>query len=124
MTSEWVAKAEGDWATLQRESQVLDNPNYDGNCFHAQQCAEKYLKARLSEAGISFGKVHDLVTLLEQVLGIEPEWERFTEDLAYLSGFAVGFRYPGDSADGDTAMEAGQRCERFRRAARTALKLE
>ena len=60
MTTEWVAKAEGDFVTLERESKVGTNPNYDGICFHAQQCAEKYFKARLCEAGESFGKIHRL----------------------------------------------------------------
>ena len=60
LTNEWIAKAEGDHATAARELQVLQNPNYDAVCFHAQQCAEKYLKARLQEMGISFGKTHDL----------------------------------------------------------------
>ncbi|NJL91504.1 MAG: HEPN domain-containing protein [Coleofasciculaceae cyanobacterium SM2_1_6] len=27
-------------------------PNYDAVCFHAQQCFERYLKARLQEAEI------------------------------------------------------------------------
>ena len=30
-----------------REGRVSKNPSYDGVCFHAPQCAEKYLKARL-----------------------------------------------------------------------------
>ena len=54
ITEEWIVKAEGDFAMLERESRARKNPNYDGICFHAQQCAEKYLKARLCEAGISF----------------------------------------------------------------------
>ena len=79
LTAEWIAKAEADFATAQRESRVRKNPNYDGICFHFQQCAEKYLKARLSEAEISFGKVHDLVALLEKALKVEPNWEVFRE---------------------------------------------
>ena len=34
---EWISKAEGGFATLQREIQVVDFPNYEGICFHAQQ---------------------------------------------------------------------------------------
>lgn len=124
MTDEWVTKAEGDFATMLRESQVLENPNYDGICFHAQQCAEKYLKARLCEEGISFGKIHDLVALLEQVLCVEPGWEAFREDLAYLSDFAIAFRYPGESAETESALEAQRRCRKFRTAARKTLSLE
>lgn len=50
-TREWVEKAEGDFRTARRELLAPDSPNYDAACFHAQQCAEKYLKARLVEAG-------------------------------------------------------------------------
>lgn len=124
VTIEWIAKAEADFATLERESQVVDRPNYDAVCFHAQQCAEKYLKSRLCEAGIAFAKVHDLVALLEQVLAVEPSWEELREDLAYLSDFAVAFRYPGESADMDTALNVRERCSRFRETVRASLGLE
>ena len=124
MTAEWVAKAEGDFAMMERECQVTQKPNYDGICFHAQQCAEKYLKARLCEADITFSKIHDLVALLEQILELEPAWESFREDLAYLSDFAVTFRYPGESADVESALDAQRRCRQFRNAARDVLGLE
>lgn len=124
MTAEWASKAEGDFATMERESQVGENPNYDAVCFHAQQCAEKYLKARLCEDGIVFGKLHDLVALLEHALDLEPSWEEHREDLTYLSAFAVSCRYPGDSADQDCALDAQRRCRRFRISARKALGLD
>lgn len=47
ITIEWADKAEGDFATAQRELDAADHPNYDAVCFHAQQCVEKYLKACL-----------------------------------------------------------------------------
>ena len=120
-SAEWVTKAEGDFAVMERESRVQDCPSYDAVCFHAQQCAEKYLKARLCEAGTVFGKTHDLVALLDQTLDQEPAWEAFRENLAYLSDFAVSFRYPGESATMDSALEAQKRCRAFRAAARQAL---
>jgi len=122
-TAEWIEKAEGDFATMQRESRARKNPNYDAICFHAQQCAEKYLKARLSEAGISFGKVHDLVALLDQALAVQPDWEVFREDLAYLSDFAVSFRYPGESANKESALDAVRKCRFFSKIARSVLGL-
>ena len=124
IVAERVSKAEADFATLERESRVRKNPNYDGICFHAQQCSEKYLKARLSKAEIHFTKIHDLVALLELVLVAEPTWERFRTDLAFLSDFAVSFRYPGESADREAVRSALKRCRAFRKAARTALRLE
>jgi HEPN domain-containing protein len=57
LTQEWVDKAEGDFATASREIKARKAPNYDAVCFHAQQCVEKYLKARLQEEGIAFKKI-------------------------------------------------------------------
>ena len=123
ITAEWVGKAEGDFATTEREARVRKSPNYDGVCFHAQQCAEKYLKALLIEADLPFLRTHDLVILLEQLLPLYPLWEVYRGDLAYLSEFAVSFRYPGESADRESALDALRRCRIFRRAARSALGL-
>ena len=123
ITLEWVAKAEGDFATVEREAWARKTPNYDGVCFHAQQCAEKYLKALLIEADLPFLRTHDLVNLLEQLLPLYPLWEVYRGDLAYLSEFAVSFRYPGESADREAALDARRRCRILRRAARSALGL-
>ena len=38
--------------------------------------------------------------------------------------FAVAFRYPGESADKASAIEARQRCQKFRIEARAVLDLE
>src|SRR5713226_9024734 len=72
ITLEWVAKAEGDWDAAQREYRARKRPNYDAACFHAQQCAEKYLKARLCEAAAPFPPTQNLVALLVLVLAHEP----------------------------------------------------
>ena len=37
LTAEWLAKAERDFATMERESRVTDSPNFEAVCFHAQQ---------------------------------------------------------------------------------------
>ena len=60
-TSEWVAKAEGDYLTAGRELRARKSPNYDAVCFHAQQCAEKYLKAVLQENERNIPKIHNLI---------------------------------------------------------------
>ena len=65
-----------------------------------------------------------MVALLDQTLDDEPTWENFREDRAYLSDFAVSFRYPGESADAESASDAQRRCRRFRHAARDALEYE
>lgn len=74
---------------LRRELRARTAPNYDAACFHAQQCAEKYLKALLQEAAIPFGKTHNLSLLL----------------------YLLEDRYPGESADKDVARQAVKMAE-------------
>lgn len=123
LTLEWIDKADGDFSTMERESRARKEPNYDAVCFHAQQCAEKYLKARLCEAGDVTGKIHDLGTLLDKTLLYEPLWEAHRKTLLYLGEFAVNVRYPGDKATKNDALEARKHCRAFRAAARTAFRL-
>jgi HEPN domain-containing protein len=110
ITQEWIDKAEGDFATAQRELQVQEMPNYDAVCFHPQQCVEKYLKAYLQEANIAFNKIHDLSRLLDLLLPVEPNWETLRLRLEVLNAYAVEFRYPGISATKDLATQSLQDC--------------
>ena len=124
LTREWVEKAEGDFATASRELRARKSPNYDAACFHAQQCAEKYLKARLQEADIAFSRTHNLPALLDMLLPVEPLWATLRPDLQALSAFAVDFRYPGESADKEEAREALKFCRIVRKQIRISLGIE
>ena len=121
ITSEWITKAEGDFATAQRELRATDHTNYDAVCFHAQQCVEKYLKAFLQESNVSFPRTHDLAELLSLSLTIESAWAWMAADLNTLSAFAVEYRYPGDSADLDEARESFEKCTNIRDVIRRAM---
>jgi HEPN domain-containing protein len=124
LTGEWVAKAEGDFRSMEREMRARRDPNYDDACFHAQQCAEKHLKGRLYEAGIRFTKTHDLKALLGQALAVQPLWEAHRADLLFLNEFSVELRYPGTFANREKAAEARACCRAFRKSARVALGLK
>ncbi|MDQ2830508.1 MAG: HEPN domain-containing protein [Chloroflexota bacterium] len=89
LTTEWITKAEGDLASALRDYRARKAPNYDGACFHAQQCAEKYLKALLQDNGIAFGKTHDLLILYKPLLSIDPLWATMHDDLDKLTAYAV-----------------------------------
>ena len=123
LTAEWVTKAEGDFATMMRELRARKSPNPDAACFHAQQCAEKYLKACLQELVRPFGRTHHMVVLLEALLPSEPLWEDLRPLLQTLDAFAVEVRYPGGSADRDDGIEAARICREVRRRARLHLGL-
>lgn len=123
LTREWIDKAEGDWTILKREMRARKNPVYDAVCFHAQQCAEKYLKARLQEASISFQKTHDLTILLNDVLTIESSWGSLQNSADILTVYAVKFRYPGNSSNKTEAKEAVKHCRLIRKTVRQAFGL-
>ena len=123
LTLEWIQKAEGDFATAGRELRARKNPNYDAACFHAQQCAEKYLKAVLQDSSIPFGKSHNLVALLDLITPHDSAWEETRPDLEVLTVYAVAFRYPGESADKSAARAAIRSVGSIRSRARRSLAL-
>jgi HEPN domain-containing protein len=123
LTDEWVAKAEGDFNSAQRELRARKSPNYDASCFHCQQCAEKYLKAQLQEAGLTIPRTHDLEQLAILLTPVDATWLLLRSDLNALSIYAVAFRYPGESADRDAAKSALQLARIVRDKARMALGL-
>jgi HEPN domain-containing protein len=122
-TEQWVRKAEGDWDAVLLLRRSRKQNRYDIIGFHCQQCAEKYLKARLLEAGISFPKTHDLEAHLILAAPIEPAWQKMQSALSALTDAAVEYRYPGQWSDSAGARRAFSTCERFRVAARKSLGL-
>ena len=121
-TREWVKKAENDFETalaLMRRKKVLA----DSVCFHCQQCAEKYLKARLEEAGRHVPRTHDCEALLNDLLPLEPLWAPWKKTLARLSDYAVRLRYPGISATKAEARRAVRDARAVRREVRLSLGL-
>lgn len=122
VTLEWIEKAEGDFRTAMREFRARKKPNYDAACFHAQQCAEKYMKAYLQEKSVSVDKTHDLlrlVSLMPMVVGLQA----MKAQLALLSSAAVEFRYPGEQASRETAKECIQVCKSVRTEIQAILQL-
>lgn len=98
LTLEWVTKAEGDYLTAVREARIRKSPNYDAVCFHSQQAAEKYLKGYLNEGGKAIPRTHILSDLLGLCLTLEPQFKVIQSLLNVLDGYAVQFRYPGQTA--------------------------
>jgi HEPN domain-containing protein len=124
LAREWVKKAENDFKVA---ALLLRRPKDrvpDAVCFHCQQCVEKYLKARLVEAGVSFPKSHDLFLLVNLVSGVEPHWLAFSSAAKAITNYAVDFRYPGHSATSREARNALKHCRLIRLAARRSLGLK
>ena len=96
----WVAKAENDLLNIQNNLQVQNVP-WDTVCFHAQQAAEKLLKAFLVYHGQPLVRTHDLVTLLAGCVQIDPALASLEDDCRRLSYYAVASRYPDDLYEPD-----------------------
>lgn len=105
-TAEWVSKADGDFATAGRELRARKAPNYDAVCFHAQQCAEKYLKAVLQENDRHIPKIHNLIELMLLCEELDSSFEMLRADLVVMERYSVRVRYPGEFAEKDEAGAA------------------
>lgn len=89
----WLAKSLSDLRMAQL-ALGSDISLWDQACFHAQQCAEKALKALLVAARLEVPRTHDLVSLLDRLKIPYRDMNRFTEAAAALSHYGVAARYP------------------------------
>lgn len=91
---DWLRHAESDLAlahlALEREEILAEQV-----CFHAQQAAEKALKAVLVARQQRFPPVHDLEQLLEVARQAHIALPTWSDDLLVLTPYAVETRYPG-----------------------------
>lgn len=94
---EWLRFAQDDLVAARLLLTDVDLPARMA-CFHAQQAAEKALKASLIHASVQFRNTHDPVVLV----ALQPEPVRSNVgvlDLQRLQQWAVHARYPTDLPD-------------------------
>lgn len=85
----WFKKAENDIINAENTIKMA-NPPCDTICFHAQQCAEKYLKGFLTFHKIDFPKTHSLEYLVELCKQTIPEMEAEIENVEILRRLDFG----------------------------------
>jgi HEPN domain-containing protein len=91
----WVSYAEGDLSTAQVGLSLTTDIPYQIIAFHAQQCAEKYLKAYLVYHEVDFPYTHNISLLLE-LCAKKGAWALQLEKAEKLSVYASTLRYPSD----------------------------
>lgn len=101
----WVEKAEEDFV-LAQSALRRKKPLNTGACFHAQQCAEKYMKALLVSKKKGFPMTHDLLVLNDLCSGAGIFLEIDPKLLNTLTDYAVRTRYPGEGPTLSDAKEA------------------
>lgn len=90
---DWLrhAKSDLDLAGIDKPQDVL----WESLCFHAQQAAEKALKALLVHNGIEIPRTHNIRILIEMIPR-EIRIPDLVEAAAMLTDYSVTSRYPGD----------------------------
>jgi HEPN domain-containing protein len=87
----WLRKAESD---LTNAGMCLDaGQALDTACFHAQQAAEKYIKAYLTAHEIDFPFIHNLEKLIEICAQRDPSFLSLKTTSQELTPYAVELRY-------------------------------
>ncbi len=91
---EWLARAERDLQAAQNELNAAV-PLPEMSAYHAQQAAEKSMKAFLTVHSVPFQYTHDLVQLQAQCEALESSFAAFLGAAQALNPYATLFRYPG-----------------------------
>jgi HEPN domain-containing protein len=120
---EWISRAEND-IKLAHMAFNAEPPISEGASFHAQQCAEKYLKAYLQEEGIQVPRTHHLMVLLDLCLSLGAVFEGLRDPLTELESYAVAVRYPGVSISKELGSSALKMAELVRDVVRRALSID
>lgn len=118
----WVAKAEGDLENARLVLGAGPAGPMDTVAFHAQQCAEKYLKALLCFRREDVPRIHDVEALLARTR-IWGRVEVTVEESRLLTDYATVTRYPGDyePVSHEEAGHAVELADRIRAAVREEL---
>jgi HEPN domain-containing protein len=106
LTAEWIQKAEEDFFAANQLAGAHALTPFNVVCFHCQQAAEKWLKARLCENDVHFPKTQDLRQLLALLRSAYPPLTGLQDQARRLSFFSIDTRYPGDSATREEMEQA------------------
>jgi HEPN domain-containing protein len=101
--AQWAAFADEDLRYAEHGLTLEPETPYRLVAYHAQQCAEKYLKAFLVHHKVDFPYTHNISALLE-VCEDHADWTEKLRDAEELTQFAITVRYPG----ADEAVEKGE----------------
>ncbi len=91
----WLRYARSD-LTLAQSVAELPDVLLETFCFHAQQAAEKSLKAVLLLHSLKFPYTHDLSALVTLIQNAEVPWETTLDSVVDLTRYAVAGRYPNE----------------------------
>ena len=112
LVEQWLIYAKSDLELARVD--LPDSVLLETLCYHAQQAAEKSLKAVLIYYSVSAPRTHNLGMLID-LLAEYTDISESIRDVAILTEYAVSSRYPGfsepvDLDDYDLALQLADRC--------------
>jgi HEPN domain-containing protein len=119
---QWVSYAEEDIKLAAHALTLGRGTPYRLVAYHAQQCAEKYLKAFLVCKNEDFPYTHNITRLL-RLCAKHAAWAESLKDAEELTPYAITARYPGEDEEvtQEEAQEAVEIAQRVREEVRKAL---
>jgi HEPN domain-containing protein len=96
----WLVKAELDLKAA-HEIAAPSEGLWGDVMFHAQQAAEKSMKAFLAWHDVPFRKTHNLDELGQQCAALDATLAAVAHEAAPLTEYAWKFRYPGETGEPD-----------------------
>jgi HEPN domain-containing protein/predicted nucleotidyltransferase len=93
----WRDMARVDLDVIEK-SLVGDNIPWTGIAFHAQQAAEKYLKAAIISRGVRPERTHNLGKLFDHLVSLGALLPDLRAECRLLTPFAIDTRYPDDES--------------------------
>jgi HEPN domain-containing protein len=93
----WLSKAELDLKAAAHEISAPAEALWGDVMFHAQQAAEKAMKAFLAWHDVPFRRTHSLEELGRQCVALDATLAVIAGEAAPLTEYAWKFRYPGES---------------------------
>lgn len=124
--SQWLNYADEDLHLAEHGLVMASSCPYRLIAYHAQQCAEKHLKAYLVYIGVDFPYTHNISRLLELCGEQGENWPKNIEDAEELTPFAITTRYPGEDAEvvKEEAVRSIEIATRVRDTVRAALSMQ
>ena len=118
---EWLTFADDDIRLARHAAKLKSSIPFRLVAFHAQQCAEKYLKAYLVYKNVDFPYTHSIAVLLK-LCDTNIPWVKEIQDTDVLTPYATTARYPGVDREvsKQEAMRAIDLAEKVRQKVRAA----
>jgi HEPN domain-containing protein len=89
---------------VHRQQLASERVPWDAVCYHAQQAAEKALKAVLAFRDADIPRTHDLLALLAACSSAGCPLDHSRADADLLNPFSTAARYPGLAPDPDASL--------------------